>query len=89
MDYKNIKAIETYYIKIYYNSNLNKIIKRFTRGKVFQYKNGREIGIEPNGTITDILTACCIQEKDLVWFEDFQGYETMNNVLSHLELKLA
>lgn len=88
LEYNKIKAVETDFIKTIYNNKTKQISHKFTKGKVVTCSNGRELGFEKDGTITDIATGCKLTENSLSWFLMYDNYKFLDQSLNILETRL-
>ena len=85
LEYNKIKAPETEYIRFEYNKITETIDFTWSYGKVIQCSNGREIGIEANGDITDIATGAPISENNLTWFLLHDNFVHLEKVCNELK----
>jgi hypothetical protein len=84
-EYNCITAPETDFLKLNYNKEKDLFDLKWGYGKIIECSNGREVGIEQDGSITDIATGTQIHTNHMQWFLLHNNFKAIEQICNELK----
>lgn len=87
IEYSKITAPKTEFLKLNYSKEDSSISYKWGYGKIVECSNGREIGIEKDGGITDIATGASININNLSWYLMHNNFIALEEICNNFKSK--